>query len=203
MKRIMHSSGSLLICAAIWSLASGCNSPAGMAVQLVGKAVDSVEAQTLGDELVGQPVAAATAKLGQPIDTWREVRGSRAWWTYPVEMDVLANQRYVVGVSRDRITSVSKVKLDGSGIEMARKLALDQKVKGKSPEECEAALGMGRPLVTARSDVSGMICQLYDAKVIKDVGSPQYCRVRFDANGRCDEVALADVSASTSADPAR
>ena len=182
---------------------SGCNSPAGMAVQVVGKAVDSVEAQQLGEELIGRPVAAATAKLGQPIDTWREVRGSRAWWTYPVAMDVLSNQRYVVQVSRERITSVSKVKLDGSGIEMARKLALDQKVNGKSPQECEAALGMGAPLVTARSDVTGKFCQLYDAKVIKEVGSPQYCRVHFDANQRCDEVAIVDVSASTSADPAR
>jgi len=143
-----------------------------------------VDAQQLGDELIGKPMASASAKLGQPIYTWREVRGARAWWTYPVAMDVLGNQRYVIEESRGGIAGITKVKIDATGVEMARKLALNEKVRGKSPRECEAALGMGRPLVTARSDVTGKICQLCDARIIKDVGGSQYCRVRFDARQR-------------------
>lgn len=193
----------VLICTGIIVVSVGCNSPTGIAVQLVGKAVDSVDAQQLGDELIGRPVSSASAKLGQPMDTWRELHGARAWWTYPVSMDVLGNQRYVVEESRARIASITKVKIDASGVEVARKLALDQKVKGKSPQECQAALGMGAPLVTAKSDVTGMICQLYDAQIVQGVGSPQYCRVHYDASGRCDEVAIVNVAASTEADPAR
>lgn len=203
MKSVSKNAIVLFGCAMVAVFAVGCNSPTGLAVQLVGKAVDSVEAQSLGQELVGKPVADASAKLGQPMDTWREVRGSRAWWTYPVPMDVLGNQRYVVEESRARIASISKVKIDATGVEIARKLALDQKVKGKSPQECQAALGMGAPLVTAKSDVTGMICQLYDAQIVQGVGSPQYCRVHYDASGRCDEVAIVNVAASTEADPAR
>jgi hypothetical protein len=200
MTRIVRGTWAVAVCAAVIVMCIGC-SPAGIAIHVVGVAVDSVEAKSLGDELIGQPVAAANTKLGSPVDTWREVGGSRAWWTYPVGLDVRGNQRYVVEESRGRIASVSKVKIDDGGIDIARKLALDQKVKGKLPQECEAALGMGRPLVTARSDVTGMYCQLYDAKMIKEVGSSQYCRVRFDANQRCDEVAIVNVAAAAGGAP--
>src|SRR5712671_5131788 len=115
------------------SMAVGCNSPAGMAVQLVGKAVDAAETQKLGDELTGKGPAAADEKLGQPSDTWRQVGGSSEWRVYPASMDPLGNQRVVVLMNGRRIVAVSKVKIDGSGIELARKLMYDQKVQGKSP----------------------------------------------------------------------
>jgi len=183
------------------SLAAGCNSPAGMAMQLVGKAVDAAETQKLGDELIGKGPSAADEKFGQPLDTWRQVGGLSEWRVYPVSMDVLGNLRCVVQVSGRRIVAVSKVKIDGSGIELARKLLYDQKVQGKSPRECETALDLGSPLVTARSEKTGQMCQLYDAKMVPGIGSPQYCRLFFDSSQRCTEAALMDVSASTKDDP--
>src|SRR5262245_55844281 len=97
------------------ALAAGCNSPTGIAVQLVGSAIDAVDAKQLGEELVGKPSAAADARLGEPKDTWREVAHSlhapREWRVYGVSMDVLGNQRYVVQTSNDKILSISKVKI--------------------------------------------------------------------------------------------
>jgi hypothetical protein len=184
------------------SLAVGCNSPTGMAVQLVGKAVDSVETQKLGDELIGQPPTAADAKFGQPNDVFAEVGGSRKWRIYPAgTMDVIGNQRYVAEVKRDLISGISKVKLDPSGMDLARKYMFDQKVEGKSPKECEAALDLGPPLLTARSETTGHLAQLYDARIIKEIGSPKYCRLKFDANHRCIEVHLVDVAASDGNEP--
>ena len=183
-------------------VAAGCNSPAGMAVQLVGKAVDSVETQKLGDELIGKPASAADAKFGQPNDVLAQVGGARKWRVYPGgSMDVLGNQRYVVEMHGSSIAGVSKVKMDSSGIELARKLMLSNKVEGKSPSECEAALDLGKPLLTARSEKSGMLAQLYDASLVKGVGSPKYARLKFDTNEHCSEVSLVDVNASSGAEP--
>lgn len=192
---------SFLACGAILMAATGCHSPAGMAVQLVGKAVDSVEAQKLGDELIGQPAAAANDKLGQPLDVLKEVDGSMKWYVYPVQFDVMDNQRYVVEVSEGRIVGIFKAKRDATGIDLARRMLLDQKVEGKSPEECEAALEMGRPLLTVRSETTGEMNQLYDARTIKGIGSPKYCRLRFDASRRCAEVHIIDINASAGEAP--
>ena len=188
-------------CAAAILVAAGCNSPAGMAVQLVGKAVDAGEAKKLGDELIGKPPADADAKFGQPIDVLAQVGGPQRWRVYPVALDVMDNQRYVVEVSGSSIAGVSKVKRDATGIDIAHKMLLDQKTKGKSPAECEAALGMGPPLLTVRSETNGMTSQLYDARTFKGIGSPKYCRLRFDANQRCDEVQIIDVNASAGEKP--
>jgi hypothetical protein len=188
-------------CAAAILVAAGCNSPVGMAVQLVGKAVDAGEAKKLGDELIGKPSAAADFKFGQPIDVLAQVEGPQKWRVYPVSADVLGNQRYVVAVSGSAIAGVSKVKRDATGIDLAHKMLLDKKVQGKSPSECETALGMGRPLLTVRSETNGMTSQLYDARTFKGIGSPKYCRLRFDANQRCDEVQIIDVNASAGQEP--
>ena len=199
----MRSSGFWCVglCGALSVIVAGCNSPAGMAIQLVGKAVDTVETKKLGDELVGKAPSAANEKLGPPADTWQQVHGPTEWRVYPVSMDPLGNQRYVVQIANRSIVSVTKVKVDGTGIDLARKLLYDQKVAGKSPKECESALNLGRPLVTARSEGTGQLAQLYDAKMVPGVGSPQYCRLRFDSSERCSEVALVDVSSSTTDDP--
>ncbi|HKQ50321.1 MAG TPA: hypothetical protein VJZ71_19770 [Phycisphaerae bacterium] len=192
----------MVMCAGLVALAAGCNSPAGMAVQLVGKAVDSVETQKYGDELEGQPPSAADAKFGQPNDVFAEVGGSRKWRVYPGgATDVLGNERYVVEISRERIVGVTKEKLDSSGIDLARKLLLDQKAEGKSPQECEAALGLGRPLLTVRSETTNTLAQLYDARMIEGIGSPKYCRLKFDPQERCNEVDLVDVAASAGSAP--
>jgi hypothetical protein len=115
-------------CAAAILVAAGCNSPAGMAVQLVGKAVDAADAKKLGDELIGKPPADADAKLGQPIDVLAQVDGPQKWRVYPVKLDVMDNQRYVVEVSGGAITGVAKTKRDATGIDLAHKMLLDDKV---------------------------------------------------------------------------
>lgn len=196
--RLVSASGIILLTVAV-----GCHSPAGMAIQLVGKAVDCAETMELEKELVGRRVDAADAKLGTPKDVWRQVGGPNEWRVYPAPLDVVGNQRCVVQVARRKIVSVTKVQFDGSGVELARKLMYDQKVRGKTPRECESALNMGPPVVTARSEMTGLLAQLYDAKMVPGVGSPQYCRLRFDANERCSEIAVADVKASSSSDPTK
>jgi len=192
----------LVLCAILVGSAVGCNSPAGIAMQVVGKAVDDVETTELGEQLRGQSAAAADKQFGTLIDSWSEVNGPRQWRVYPVEMDVMGNQRNVVQLSDGEIVAVTKVKIDATGVDLARKLMLDEKVKGKSPQGCEAALGMGPPLVTARSNMSKLLAQLYDAKTLPGIGSPQYCRLKFNSSDLCTEAALVDVSASTVDNPA-
>ena len=194
--------GLTAMCAAVMVIATGCHSPVGMAVQVVGKAVDDVETKKIGDELIGKQPSAADAKFGQPVNVLAQVGGTQKWRVYPGgSLDVIGNQRYVVQVSNGRISGISKVKIDGTGIELARKMLYDQKVTGKSPKECEAALNMGPPLLTVRSETTGMMNQLYDARMIQGLGSPKYCRLHFDPNQHCDEVQLVDVNASSGAAP--
>jgi hypothetical protein len=59
---------------------------------------------------------------------------------------------------------------------------------------------MGPPLLTAKSETTGTTVRLYDARTVK-IGSPKYCRLRFDANQRCEEVSIVDVSASEGEKP--
>ncbi|MBI5762836.1 MAG: hypothetical protein HZA51_04840 [Planctomycetes bacterium] len=169
---------------------------------MVGKAVDAVEAKKLDDELIGRSPAAADAKFGQPNDVFAQVGGPRKWRVYPGGMmDVMGNQRYVLEVNRNSIAGVATVKLDASGIDLARKYMFDQKVSGKTPKECEAALDLGPPRLTARSEISGNMAQIFDARMGKEIGSPKYCRLKFDASGRYIEIALIDVEASAGDKP--
>jgi hypothetical protein len=182
-------------------VATGCHSPVGLAMHVVGKVVDDVDADRLGNELIGKPPAAADAKLGKPVNVLAQVNGPLRWRVYSVPLDVMDNQRYVVQISNGAIAGVSKVKIDGTGIELARKLLFEQKVQGKSPMECEAALKLGPPVMTVRSETTGCLNQLYDARFVEGIGSPKYCRLRFDAHQKCDEVQLVDVSASSGSSP--
>jgi len=192
----------LTFSAAFLAASTGCNSPAGMAVQLVGKAVDSVDAQQLGDELIGQPPAAADAKLGVPVDAFVQDGAARKWRVYRVgALDVVGNQRYVAEIRGNSISGIAKVEHDPSGIDIAAKLLFTEKTQGKSPSECEQALGLGSPLLVARSEMNGRLVQVYDARTIKGIGSPKYCRLRFDKDDRCDEAHVVDVSASVGTQP--
>lgn len=48
-----------------------------------------------------------------------------------------------------------------------------------------------------RGDLRGMMSQLYDARMVEGIGSPNYGRSRFDTNRRCNEVRPVDVSPSS------
>lgn len=177
-------------------LASGCNpvtSAVKIGIHVVGKVVDDAEADKLGEQLLGRNAAKADEVLGQPIDVFADVNSSRQWRAYPVPMDVLNSQRYVVEVADDRIVLIEKVKMDSGKVDIALALIYHEKLKGKSAAECEADLKMGDPLMGLRSQSTGQLVQLYDARLIKELPSPHYCVVHYDTGGLCDKVKFAEV----------
>ncbi len=182
----------------------GCN-PVGTAVKfgvhLVGREVDDEETKKLGRELIGRRISAADEKFGRRKDTLRDVNSDREWVTYPTKLDVLGKKSYVVEVANNRIVALSKTESEGSELDIPRKLILEGKVKGKLPRECEAALGMGPPLLTVRSERFGVISQIYDARISEELGGQKYCILRFDRTRQCRMVKLVEVTASTKKSP--
>jgi hypothetical protein len=193
----------ILPCLALTAFASGCNpvtSAAKIGFHVVGKVVDDVEADKLGEQLMGKNAAQADATLGQPVDVYADVNGSRQWRVYPVPMDVLNNQRYVVEVANDRIVLIQKVKMDSGQVDIPLALVYNEKLKGKSPSECEAELKMGAPIMILRSQNNRQLCQLYDARLIRELPKPHYCIVHYDSADHCDKVRFAEVAATAGQD---
>ncbi len=178
---------------------TGCSTAVSMGVKMVGKAVDDEEANKMGEALIGQSAPAADAKLGQPEDVLREIGGMRQWRIYPAPMNVLGNQRYVVQVQGGVINAVSKEEVDASGKDLAEKLYYDVKAKGKSPQDAEAALGLGPPMVAAVSRKTGQMVEFYQMPSLTGMGlsGSKLCRLKFDATGHCTSVDIVDVGAST------
>lgn len=191
-------SKSVILCLAFAAMTCGC-SPVGTAVKIgvhvVGKVVDDAETDKLGGQLLGRNAAQADSVLGQPVDVYTDVSSSRQWRTYPVPIDILNSQRYVVEVVNDRIVLVNKVKMDSGKVDIALALIYHEKLKGKSPTECEADLKMGAPLLILRNS-TGQLTQIYDARLIKELPKPHYCIVRYDTGGHCEKVKLAEVAAT-------
>ncbi len=189
---------SLLAVAALAALA-GC-SPVSTAVKLgvhvVGKVVDDAETNKLARQLAGQPPAAADQALGNRLDTLRDVNSDERWLVYPVKLDVLGQSRYVVGVSRGRIVDVQLAKRNSSTLDIPLKLVYEKKVKGKSPAECDAALGMGAPVLVVRSEVSGDMGRLYDPGGIPELSGQKYCVLRFDDAKTCKSLEFVEIAAS-------
>jgi len=187
------------------ALTAGCNpvkTGAKLGARLVGDVIEDGDVRQRGEALVGRPVSAADEAFGKPIDVFKDVRSDRRWRTYPVKLDVLGHQRYVVEILADKIVSVSKAEKSGRKVDIPRALLLKEKVKGKAPRECEAAIGFGRPLLAARSENTRRLVQLYDAGMMTDLGTPHYCVLRFDANDRCEDLEFVAVGASTKGNPA-
>jgi len=191
---------------AVWTLsillafAAGCNpvkTGAKLGVRLVGEVIEDIDVKQRGESLVGRPVSAADEAFGKPVDVFKDVRGERRWRTYPVKLDLLGRQRYVIESLNDRIASVSKAEKSGRKVDIPRGLILKEMVKGKSSQECEAKLEFGRPLLAVRSENTRRLVQLYDAGMITDLGTPHYCIVRYDDNDRCDDLEFVAVGAST------
>jgi len=188
----------------ILASAAGCNpisTGAKLGVRLVGDVIEDADVKQRGEALVGRPVSAADEMFGQTIDVFKDVHSDRRWRTYPVKLDVLGHQRYVVEVLSNKVVSVSKSEKSSRKVDIPRALILKEKVKGKSPQECEAKLELGKPLLAARSENTKRLVQLYDASMITDLGTPHYCIVRFDENDRCDDLEFMAVGASTKKEP--
>ncbi len=180
---------------------AGCSNPyktaAKMGVRLVGQTVEDEDVKKKGQELVGRPVSAADQAFGQTTDVYKEVQGNRSWRAYPVKLDLLGKQRYVVAVVDGKIAVISKAEESERKTDIPRAIMLKEKVKGKSPRDCEANLGLGRPLITARSEKTQRLVQLYDASSMTDLGTQHYCLVRYGAGDTCDDLEFVAVGATT------
>ncbi len=186
------------------SLAGGC-SPVGLGVKLgaklVGKAVGHVEAEQWQDELVGQPLAAADSKFGTQVDVYKDTQSRSRWVIYNAPTDPIHLHKIVVAVRQGRIASATKVSKFGSpGTSIPETLLHSSKAKGKSPTECEAALGLGPPLITARNERTGRLRQVYKAGLIniKGITSQHYCLLEFGPDDRCIRVDVLSEKASSS-----
>ena len=182
----------------------GCN-PVHTAVKLgmhvVGQVVDDEETNKLGQQLMGKSPADADATLGKRLDVLRDVHSPREWLVYPVKLDVLGSKRYVVEVSQNQIVGVQMVVRNSGETDIPLKLYYEAKAKGKAPQECEAALGLGPPMLTVRSLTTGQLGQVYDARLVKELPKPHYCVLKFDSGGLCTQVDLVEVAATANSGP--
>ena len=190
--------------AAVGAASSGCTTAVSVGMKLVGKAVDSVDVEEHQKALLGAKPGAADERFGERIDTLRDLNSDRTWQVYPAQLDPLQKDRYVVEIANGKIIAFSRVeKNPDPKLDIPRALIMESKVKGKSPPECEKELELGKPLLTVRSDATGLLGQLYDARIIKEFGSPHYCILRFDEQDLCKDVEFIGVGASTKKDPAK
>ena len=181
----------------------GCSAtPVGMAMHLAGEAVNDVDAKERAKQYVGAPVSEADAKLGTPVDVLSDTHSTRMWRTYSVPMDPLKNSRYVIEVHNGKIIALYKVQRYSDPVAYAATLAvLKPKVMGKSPADCEANLDMGAPRLTVRSQNTGRLIQLYDARVVKELQSPHYCVLRFSPAKVCEQIDMVKAYSPDGGDP--
>jgi len=188
--------------AAIGASSSGCISAVGVGVKLVGKAVDTADVKKREKELLGTKLTTADEMFGKRLDTLRDLNSDRSWMIYPVEHDIMDKDRYVVEVADERIVALSRTEKNSDPKrDLPRALFIKSKIKGKPPTECAAELDMGDPLLTVRSDATGLLSQIYDARHFKELGSPDYCILRFDEQELCMGVEFLGIGASTKKEP--
>ena len=193
---------SLALLATIGAASSGCVSAVGIGVQLVGKAVDTADVKKREKKLLGARPSAADEMFGQRLDTLRDVNSDRAWVIYPVELDVMGKDRYVVEVAHQKIVALTRAEKNSDPKrDIPRALIMESKVKGKPPTECETELDMGPPVLTVRSEATGLLSQVYDARHFKKLGSPDYCILRYDEQELCTDIEFLGIGASTKKEP--
>lgn len=182
---------------------SGCVSAVSVGISLVGRVVDDADVKNHAKELMGKEVAAADERFGERLDTLREVNGLRTWHIYPVtNLNLLGKDRYVVEVRNNKIVAITRAETTSDPkTDVPRALVIASTVNGKSPAECESELDMGKPLLTARSDSTGLLSQTYDGRIIEELGRAHYCVLRFDEHEKCDKVEFVGVGASTEEEP--
>ncbi|HPF39779.1 MAG TPA: hypothetical protein P5081_17725 [Phycisphaerae bacterium] len=188
-------------------LATGCfgdgTAGVGTAINVIGGVVDKVDVKDKEKDLLGRSPSAADQMFGAALDTQREVGGRREWRIYDVAgvTNPLDKDRYVVEVTGGRIRSLSRVETTPDiKFDLPRAALLEEKVKGKSPEECRRELEKA-PIVSVRSEKTGRLRQLYDGRVIRIFSKPYYCILKFDAQDLCEDVDFQKVGASTRKDP--
>jgi hypothetical protein len=129
-----------------------------------------------------------------------DVHSASRWVVYRDAMDPLDLHRIVVAERGGTVAAVTKVSKFGSPeTSIPEAMLYDSKAKGKSPAECEAALELGPPLITARNERTGKLRQVYKAGLIeiKGITTPHYCLLVFDADNRCEKVSVVSEKASS------
>ena len=184
--------------------AAGCTAVVSTGIKLVGSAVDSADIEERREQLMNADLARANEMFGAPLDAFSDINSSRAWRVYkvPQNKDPFGRDRYVVEVAKGRIVAVSRVEKNSElKIDLPRAIAIKFDVKGKPISECEALVDHGKPLVTVRNDSTGLLIQLYEGRLIKDLQKPHYIVLRFDEQELCTDVEFMGVGASTRKDP--
>jgi hypothetical protein len=184
--------------------AAGCTAAVSTGIKLVGAAVDDADVTERKKQLINADPAKADEMFGEPLDAFSDINSNRAWRVYkvPKDKDPLGKDRYVVEVAKDRIVAVSRVEKNSElKIDLPRAIAIKSDVKGKPISECEALVDHGEPLVTVRSESTGLLTQLYEGRLIKDLGRPHYIVLSFDGQELCTNVEFLGVGASTRKDP--
>ena len=177
----------------------GCRAtPIGATVGLVGFAANEVDVREKAEELMGASTEMADASLGRPMDVFRGEGPGREWRMYAVQYDALKKYRYVLEMRDGRVIAISKVdRRCDIALDMATRAILDDEVEGYTPQQCQANLEQGPPLLSVRSAATGQLVQLYDASAITEIQRPYYISLWFGPSGTCEEFKMGEVAAST------
>jgi hypothetical protein len=176
----------------------GCTStPVSLAISLAGDAVNDADVQQKSQQLMGVSTQQCDAVLGQPFDIFDSQQPQRQWRTYRVKDDVLNNYRYIVEFDNGTVIAVSKAqKISDAVLDAATYAYFKEKCMGQTPAACEQIIGRP-PALTVKSELTGQVVQLYDARLVKQVQKPFYGVLRFGPDGTCSQIGLATIAAST------
>ncbi|HVP10803.1 MAG TPA: hypothetical protein VMV94_06385 [Phycisphaerae bacterium] len=190
-----------LLSIALVLAAAGCSpyaTIANLGIKVVGDAVDDADVADRGNKLIGRPVAAADAEFGRRQRTMMEIPGRREMITYPVKGDLLAKYRWVVEAEHGRIVALAKMQNDpDGGKDIVKKMVLKEMVLGKTPQEVGTKEQFRKPILTLRDRDTGNMLRVYDVSSIVDFMGARDCVLEFDASGRCQDIWLVGVPAST------
>lgn len=188
----------LILAVLTTGLVSGCRAhPLSLAITLVGDAVDDHDLRQRTPQLLGRDPGAADAMFGPRHDTLVDVSTGWKWLIYPQPGERLAESFYVAEVSAEgKVAGLFKCKRNIDGLEdVQRTRALAEQVYGKTPAEAQAAGRLSEPLMVMRSEVSGAVARIYDARNWTHTRGPRYCVLVFGPLNRCDEVRFIGVTA--------
>lgn len=181
--------------------ATGCSpysTIAKIGMKVVGDAVNDADVSQKSQQLLGQPVAAADAALGQRIRTLEELRTGRRMIMYPVKDDFLNTYRWAVETQNDKIVALSKLQNNpDGGKDIAEKLVLKEIVGGKTPQQIQSHEWFKNLVLTLRDTSSGNILRVYDTSVIPSFMGAKYCVLEFGGSDTCQSVRIVGVPAST------
>lgn len=187
-----------MVILAIGIAAAGCRAhPASLAITVIGDVVDDRDVKARQTALLGRPVSAADEMFGKRHDTLIDINNDYRWVIYPEPGEQFAESFYVVEASPDqRVIGLFKCKRNIDGLEDIYKTReLEQKLLGLSPVDCEAAANLSPPVQVFRSEASGVVARIYNARDWTHTRGDRYCLLVFGPNNLCGEVRFIGVTA--------